>query len=85
MDGKTKRYAKNEKNGIIMHRKKTGLENKLTKSNKGGKRINSGRKKADYETKTIFPFRVRLEFVEPIKRWSNIMFRSILKSDVNNR
>ena len=33
----------------------------------GGKRIGSGRKKADYETKTI-SFRVRLEFVEPIKQ-----------------
>ena len=61
-----------------MHKKKTGLENKLTKSNKGGKRLNSGRKKADYETKTI-SFRVRLGFVEPIKRWSKIMFRSSLK------
>ena len=50
-----------------MHKKKTGLENKLTKSSRGGKRINSGRKKADYETKTI-AFRVRVEFVEPIKK-----------------
>ena len=50
-----------------MHKKKTKLESKLTKSNKGGKRINSGRKKADYETKTI-AFRVRVEFVEPIKK-----------------
>ena len=50
-----------------MHKKKTGLESKLIKSNKGGKRINSGRKKADYKTKTI-SFRVRLEFVEPIKK-----------------
>jgi hypothetical protein len=49
-----------------MHKKKTGLENKLTKSNKGGKRINSGRKKADYETKTI-AFRVRIEWAEVIK------------------
>ena len=35
--------------------------------NKGGKRIGSGRKKAPYETKTI-AFRVRVEFVEPIKK-----------------
>jgi hypothetical protein len=35
--------------------------------NKGGKRDGSGRKKADYETKTI-AFRVRVEFVEPIKK-----------------
>ena len=39
----------------------------MTKSNKGGKRTNSGRKKADYETKTI-AFRVRVEFVDPIKK-----------------
>ncbi len=42
------------------------LEKKL-KTNKGGKRVGSGRKKADYETKTI-SFRVRVEFVEPIKK-----------------
>lgn len=34
---------------------------------RGGKRPLSGRKKANYETKTI-AFRVRLEFVEPIKK-----------------
>ena len=34
--------------------------------NKGGKRIGSGRKKADYQTKTI-AFRVRMEWVEVIK------------------
>lgn len=37
------------------------------KKTKGGKRIGSGRKKADYETKTI-AFRVRVEFAEPIKQ-----------------
>lgn len=35
--------------------------------NKGGKRVGSGRKKADYETKTI-SLRVRVDFVEPIKK-----------------
>jgi hypothetical protein len=50
-----------------MHKKKTKSESELTKSNKGGKRNNSGRKKANYETKTI-AFRVRVEFVEPIKK-----------------
>lgn len=35
--------------------------------NRGGKRAASGRKKADYETKTI-AFRVRVEFVERIKK-----------------
>ena len=33
---------------------------------RGGKRDNSGRKKADYETKTI-AFRVRVEWVDEIK------------------
>ena len=37
------------------------------KETRGGKRPLSGRKKADYETKTI-AFRVRIEFVEPIKK-----------------
>lgn len=41
------------------------MKNK-TKKNRGGKRENSGRKKADYQTKTI-AFRVRLEWVEVIK------------------
>lgn len=33
---------------------------------KGGKRIGSGRKKANYQTKTI-AFRVRVQWVEAIK------------------
>jgi len=37
------------------------------KETRGGKRPFSGRKKASYETKTI-AFRVRVEFVEPIKK-----------------
>jgi hypothetical protein len=40
---------------------------KKKKETRGGKRPLSGRKKADYETKTI-AFRVRVEFVEPIKK-----------------
>ena len=40
---------------------------KKKKETRGGKRPLSGRKKADYETKTI-SFRVRVEFVEPIKK-----------------
>ena len=40
---------------------------KKKKETRGGKRPFSGRKKADYETKTI-AFRVRVEFVEPIKK-----------------
>ena len=39
---------------------------KKKKETRGGKRPLSGRKKADYETKTI-AFRVRVEFVEQIK------------------
>jgi hypothetical protein len=42
-------------NGVIMKQIK-----------KGGKRAGSGRKKANYETKTI-AFRVRIEWVEVIK------------------
>jgi len=38
----------------------------LDKIKKGGKRIGSGRKKAEYQTKTI-AFRVRIEWVEVIK------------------
>ena len=65
-----------------MHKKKTGLENKLTKSSRGGKRINSGRKKADYETKTI-AFRVRIEFVEPIKKMVKDYISQRLQGDAD--
>ena len=40
---------------------------KTKKETRGGKRPLSGRKKADYKTKTI-SFRVRVEFVEPVKK-----------------
>jgi hypothetical protein len=40
---------------------------KKKKETRGGKRPLSGRKKADYETKTI-AFRVRAEWVEAIKQ-----------------
>ena len=40
---------------------------KNKKETRGGKRINSGRKKSPYETKTI-AFRVRVQFVEQIKK-----------------
>ena len=43
------------------------MKQKQIKHKKGGKRIGSGRKKADYETKTI-AFRVRGEFVERVKK-----------------
>jgi len=32
----------------------------------GGKRLNAGRKKSEHKTKVI-AFRVRIEFIEPIK------------------
>ena len=43
------------------------MKTKKKKETRGGKRPLSGRKKAYYETKTI-AFRVRIEFVEPIKK-----------------
>ena len=46
----------------------------------GGKRIGSGRKKADYETKTI-SFRVRVEFAEPIKKMVKDYVSERLKGD----
>jgi hypothetical protein len=52
----------------------------MSKSNKGGKRVGSGRKKADYKTKTI-SFRVRVEFVEPIKKMVNDYVSERLKGD----
>ena len=42
------------------------MTSKNKKETRGGKRPLSGRKKADYQTKTI-AFRVRLEWVEVIK------------------
>ena len=53
---------------------------KKSKTNKGGKRVGSGRKKADYETKTI-AFRVRVEFVEPIKKMVKDYVSERLKGD----
>ena len=47
---------------------------------KGGKRVGSGRKKAPYETKTI-AFRVRIEFVEPIKKIVKDYVSERLKGD----
>lgn len=43
---------------------------KNKKETRGGSRPNAGRKKVDYETKTI-AFRVRVDFVEPIKKMVN--------------
>ena len=46
----------------------------------GGKRVGSGRKKAEYQTKTI-AFRVRVEFVEPIKKIVKDYVSERLKGD----
>jgi len=56
-------------NGVIMKERK-----------QGGKRVGSGRKKANYETKTI-AFRVRVEFVEPIKKMVKDYVSERLKGD----
>ena len=52
----------------------------LDKIKQGGKRVGSGRKKADYKTKTI-SFRVRLEFAEPIKKMVKDYVLERLKGD----
>lgn len=52
----------------------------LDKIKQGGKRVGSGRKKADYKTKTI-AFRVRIEFVEPIKKMVKDYVSERLKGD----
>lgn len=52
----------------------------LDKIKQGGKRVGSGRKKALYKTKTI-AFRVRLEFVEPIKKMVKDYVSERLKGD----
>ena len=53
--------------GQLLKTQKTTVKRAIKKNTKGGKRVGSGRKKAEYETKTI-AFRVRVEFVEPIKK-----------------
>lgn len=53
---------------------------KKKKETRGGKRPLSGRKKAPYETKTI-AFRVRVEFVEPIKKMVKDYVSERLKGD----
>ena len=50
------------------------------KETRGGNRPFSGRKKSDYETKTI-SFRVRLELVEPIKQMVKDYVSDCLQGD----
>ena len=52
----------------------------MKQNNKGGKRKGSGRKKAPYITKTI-AFRVRVEFVEPIKKMVKDYVSDRIKGD----
>jgi len=56
------------------------MKPKMKKEMRGGKRPFSGRKKSDYETKTI-AFRVRVEFVEPIKKIVKDYVSDRLKGD----
>lgn len=56
------------------------MKPKNKKETRGGKRPFSGRKKADYETETI-AFRVRVEFVEPIKKMVKDYVSEHLKCD----
>ena len=48
--------------------------------NKGGKRKGAGRKPALYKTKTV-AFRIRVEFVEPIKKMVKDYISERLKGD----
>jgi hypothetical protein len=66
--------------GQLLKTQKITVKHVIKKSTKGGKRIGSGRKKADYETKTI-AFRVRVEFVEPIKKMVKDYVSERLKGD----
>jgi len=50
------------------------------KNKKGGKRIGAGRKKADYQTKTI-SFRVRKEYVDHIK---NLVKDAVAQLSIND-
>ena len=56
------------------------MKPKNKKKTRGGKRPFSGRKKANYETKTI-AFRVRVEFIEPIKKMVKDYVSERLKGD----
>ena len=66
--------------GQLLKTQKITVKRVIKKNTKGGKRTNSGRKKADYETKTI-AFRVRVEFVEPIKKMVKDYVSERLKGD----
>lgn len=52
--------------GQLLKTQKITVKRVIKKNTKGGKRVGSGRKKADYQTKTI-AFRVRVEWIDVIK------------------
>ena len=64
----------------LLKTQKITVKRVIKKNTKGGKRVGSGRKKADYETKTI-AFRVRVEFVEAIKKKVKDYVSERLKGD----
>ena len=66
--------------GQLLKTQKITVKRVIKKNTKGGKRVGSDRKKADYETKTI-AFRVRVEFVEPIKKMVKDYVSERLKGD----
>ena len=66
--------------GQLLKTQKITVKRVIKKNTKGGKRVGSGRKKADYETKTI-AFRVRVEFVDPIKKMVKDYISDRLKGD----
>ena len=66
--------------GQLLKTQKITVKRAIKKNTKGGKRVGSGRKKADYKTKTI-AFRVRVEFVEPIKKMVKDYVSERLKGD----
>ena len=66
--------------GQLLKTQKITVKRVIKKNTKGGKRVGSGRKKADYETKTI-AFRVRVKFVEPIKKMVKYYVSEHLQGD----
>ena len=56
---------------------------KSKKENRGGKRPFSGRKKANYETKTI-AFRVRVEWEKDIKSLVKKRILELMQNEVSN-
>ena len=66
--------------GQLLKTQKITVKRVIKKNTKGCKRVRSGRKKAEYKTKTI-SFRVRVEFAEPIKKMVRDYVSERLKGD----